>query len=124
MFQCPIGYQYLSGQYHTPTGGHYPQTTWGYGGHQFPMYPGQIRTTGQKHGGFVYPIPNSHVSHGSGSLSWLTKVDFPRFDGTNLRTWVYKVDQFIFYDDTSYAQKVRVDAYILMILLLNGVSFI
>lgn len=69
MFQCPIGYQYLSGQYHTPTGGHYPQTTWGYGGHQFPMYPGQIRTTGQKHGGFVYPIPNSHVSHGSGSLS-------------------------------------------------------
>ncbi|KAH0716770.1 hypothetical protein KY285_012801 [Solanum tuberosum] len=110
MFQSPMGYQYGSRQYHTPTGGHYPQTSRGYGGPQFPMYPGQIPTTGQGGGGFVHPIPHSPVSHGSGSLSRLTKVDFPRFDGTNLRTWMYKVDQFFSYDDTPYAQKVRVAA--------------
>ncbi|KAF3645028.1 hypothetical protein T459_34896 [Capsicum annuum] len=56
----------------------------------------------------VFKIPNnSKLHHHNGSLTCLTKVEFPHFDGTNLRTWMYKADQFFAYDDTPVVQKVR-----------------
>ncbi|KAH0683132.1 hypothetical protein KY290_021721 [Solanum tuberosum] len=41
-------------------------------------------------------------------MSRLSKIEFPRFNGTNLRSWIYKVDQFFSLDEIPLNQKVRV----------------
>ena len=38
----------------------------------------------------------------------MTKLDFPRFNGTNLRAWLCKVEQFFSLDDIDYSQRVKV----------------
>lgn len=40
----------------------------------------------------------------------ITKVDFPKFDGTDLRSWLFKCNQFFQLDETTDAQKVRLAA--------------
>lgn len=40
----------------------------------------------------------------------MTKVEFPKFDGTELRSWFYKCNQFFQLDDISDPQKVRLAA--------------
>lgn len=42
--------------------------------------------------------------------SRMTKVDFPKFDGTDLRSWLYKCNQFFQLDDIEDAQRVRLAA--------------
>lgn len=40
----------------------------------------------------------------------MTKVEFPKFDGTDLRSWIYKCNQFFQLDEIVDPQKVRLDA--------------
>ncbi|XP_074342267.1 uncharacterized protein LOC141679753 [Apium graveolens] len=40
----------------------------------------------------------------------MTRVDFPKFDGTDLRSWLFKCNQFFQLDETSDCQKVRLAA--------------
>lgn len=40
----------------------------------------------------------------------MTKVEFPRFEGTDLRSWLYKCNQFFQLDDIEDAQRVRLAA--------------
>lgn len=42
--------------------------------------------------------------------SRMTKVEFPKFDGTDLRSWLYKCNQFFQLDNIDDAQKVRLAA--------------
>ncbi|GAU24592.1 hypothetical protein TSUD_289530 [Trifolium subterraneum] len=37
----------------------------------------------------------------------ISKVDFPRFDGKNVREWLYKCDQFFLFDETPPTSMVR-----------------
>lgn len=41
-------------------------------------------------------------------LTRCSKLDFPRFSGSDLRTWLYKVDQFFAMDEVPPDQRVRV----------------
>ena len=40
----------------------------------------------------------------------MTKVDFPKFDGTELRSWLYRCNQFFQLDEVTDSQKVRLAA--------------
>ena len=41
-------------------------------------------------------------------MTRMTKLDFPRFNGTNLRAWLCKVEQFFSLDEIDYSQRVKV----------------
>ncbi|KAH0652768.1 hypothetical protein KY289_030446 [Solanum tuberosum] len=41
-------------------------------------------------------------------LTRCSRLDFPRFSGQDLKTWLYKVDQFFSMDDIPYSQRVKV----------------
>lgn len=47
------------------------------------------------------PPPPHHYS------ARISKVEFPCFDGKNVRDWLYKCDQFFLLDDTPDSSKVR-----------------
>lgn len=42
--------------------------------------------------------------------SRITKVDFPKFDGTDLKSWLYKCNQFFQLDEIEDSQRVRLAA--------------
>lgn len=52
---------------------------------------------------------DSHTRYPNFS-SRMTKVEFPKFDGTDLRSWLYKCNQFFQLDNIDDAQKVRLAA--------------
>lgn len=78
------------------TGG---QTQMPYGG--FQSHP----TMGIPGGGGAQPPAHGHFFN---SMSRLSKIEFPRFNGVDLRSWIYKVDQFFSLDEIPPNQKVRV----------------
>ncbi|KAH0714832.1 hypothetical protein KY284_007737 [Solanum tuberosum] len=41
-------------------------------------------------------------------LTRCSRLDFPRFSGQDLKTWLYKVDQFFSMDEIPYSQRVKV----------------
>ncbi|KAG7619515.1 Aspartic peptidase domain superfamily [Arabidopsis suecica] len=41
------------------------------------------------------------------NLTWLGKIDFPRFDGTRLKEWLFKVEEFFGVDSTPEDMKVK-----------------
>ncbi|XP_049414740.1 uncharacterized protein LOC125877508 [Solanum stenotomum] len=41
-------------------------------------------------------------------LTQCSRLDFPRFSGQDLKTWLYKVDQFFSMDEIPYSQRVKV----------------
>lgn len=49
------------------------------------------------------PTPSPHHSYSTR----ISKVDFPRFDGTNVRDWLYECDQFFSLDPTLDMSRVR-----------------
>lgn len=64
--------------------------------------------------GNANPTPSSsaHINNGGqtlpGSLvTRLTKIDFPKFDGTSLRSWLYQCEQFFSLDNTVPEFRVR-----------------
>ena len=55
-------------------------------------------------------VGNSHQGRQPNFASRMTKIDFPRFDGTELRSWLYKCNQFFQLDDVKDPQRVRLAA--------------
>lgn len=53
------------------------------------------------------PIQGQHHAGGP-TMSRMTKLKFPRFNGTRLRTLLYKVEQFFSLDNVDYNLKVKV----------------
>ena len=49
-----------------------------------------------------------HVAHNGNSLSCLSRVDFPKFDGEDVRGWEYRCDQFFAIDNVADNMKVKV----------------
>lgn len=50
----------------------------------------------------------THENNGqSGQFSRLTKVEFPRFSGDDVRGWMFRCEQFFAIDNTPDEQKVR-----------------
>ncbi|KAH0762025.1 hypothetical protein KY290_018098 [Solanum tuberosum] len=41
-------------------------------------------------------------------LTRCSRLEFPRFSGQDLKTWLYKVDQFFSMDEIPYSQRVKV----------------
>uniref|UniRef100_M1DR02 Uncharacterized protein n=1 Tax=Solanum tuberosum TaxID=4113 RepID=M1DR02_SOLTU len=78
------------------TGG---QTQMPYGG--FQSHP----TMGIPGGGRAQPPAHGHFFN---SMSRLSKIEFPRFNGVDLRSWIYKVDQYFSLDEIPPNQNVRV----------------
>ncbi|XP_015169203.1 uncharacterized protein [Solanum tuberosum] len=62
---------------------------------------------GDREQGFCYAAGNFQNSNGK-FLIRCSKLDFPRFSGSNLRAWLYNVDQFFAMDEVPYDQRVRV----------------
>lgn len=58
-----------------------------------------------------YGKPTDDIDRGSrllnGMETRLTKIGFPRFDGTELREWIYRCEQFFMLDGTPPEMKVR-----------------
>ena len=50
--------------------------------------------------------PNHH--HGGLSMTRMTDLEFSLFNGTNLRAWLCKVEQFFSLDEIDYSQRVKV----------------
>ncbi|KAF3616410.1 hypothetical protein FXO38_34572 [Capsicum annuum] len=66
----------------------------------------QGQASAESYGGGTIQAPiQGHLTH---PLSRLSKIEFPRFNGMDLRSWTYKVDQFFSFDEVPYNQKVRV----------------
>lgn len=53
------------------------------------------------------PRPKMPVPQQQHYATRISKVEFPRFDGKNVRDWLYKCDQLFSLDDTPQASKVR-----------------
>ncbi|KAH0781344.1 hypothetical protein KY290_000942 [Solanum tuberosum] len=62
---------------------------------------------GNREQGFCNAAGNFQNSNGK-FLTRCSKLDFPRFSGSDLRAWLYKVDQFFAIDEVPYDQRVRV----------------
>ena len=56
-----------------------------------------------------YRSPQNHPQPYS-SITRIGKVDFPRFDGSQIRDWVFKVEEFFEIDSTPADMKVRMAA--------------
>ncbi|XP_060178356.1 uncharacterized protein LOC132608338 [Lycium barbarum] len=57
------------------------------------------------------PVQNSHNIHlPIPSFTKYTKIEFPRFSGEDLRTWLYKVEQFFSVEDISIHQRLKLVA--------------
>jgi len=125
----PGGYQLGMGftpQFQTPLGGpmhQNPATGVGSVGHMGPgtsaPYQMPSGAPNQMHyGGFHGQTPVGGLGGGANQpnfqghfhhpMSRLSKIEFPRFNGTDLRPWIYKVDQFFSLDEIPPNQKVRV----------------
>lgn len=50
------------------------------------------------------------TNNGNGSLSRLSKIDFPKFDGSDVQRWIYKCEQFFEVDNTCDNVKVKIVA--------------
>ncbi|KAJ8574380.1 hypothetical protein K7X08_026185 [Anisodus acutangulus] len=59
-------------------------------------------------GGVIFHSPSTSTSHGSSSMTRFTKMEFPHFNESNLRTWLCKVDQYFSMDEVTYNQRVKV----------------
>lgn len=44
----------------------------------------------------------------STTMTMMTKLEFPRFNGTNLRAWMCKVEHFFSFDGVECTQRVKV----------------
>ena len=55
---------------------------------------------------------DTHINNGGGYQipSWLSQVDFPRFNGEDFRGWLYKSEQFFEVDETPSYMKVKIAA--------------
>lgn len=69
--------------------------------------PGSSRTTGGEGNG-NRSTETPFKNHGFASR--MTKVEFPKFEGTDLRSWLYKCNQFFQLDDIEDNQRVRLAA--------------
>jgi len=49
-----------------------------------------------------------HGAHNGNRLSRLSRVDFPKFDGEDVRGWAYRCDQFCAIDNVADNMKVKV----------------
>ena len=50
---------------------------------------------------------NQHQNIPNSLSTWLTKIGFPMFDGSELREWIYRCEQFFSIDSTPPELKVR-----------------
>ncbi|MCI23014.1 hypothetical protein A2U01_0044192, partial [Trifolium medium] len=57
-------------------------------------------SNGRQGSGGQRPTPNMYAMR-------ISKVEFPRFDGKNVRDWLYKCDQFFLLDETPGTSRVR-----------------
>lgn len=62
--------------------------------------------TGQQ-GGLPFGSPSGNNS-GSLAMTRFTKMEFPKFNGSNLRTWLCKVEQYFSMDEVPHIQKVKI----------------
>ncbi|MCH80339.1 hypothetical protein A2U01_0001106 [Trifolium medium] len=62
--------------------------------HGSPTSAGQQGSNGSRSGSNVY-------------ATRISKVEFPSFDGKNVRDWLYKCDQFFLLDETPPTSRVR-----------------
>jgi hypothetical protein len=53
------------------------------------------------------PGPQPSDPHRNSYATRISKVEFPRFDGKNVRDWLYKCDQFFLLDGTPPTSMVR-----------------
>ncbi|WMV07682.1 hypothetical protein MTR67_001067 [Solanum verrucosum] len=69
---------------------------------------GSIPQPGGQGGGSNTGRHQNHHHQGTTTMSRMTKMEFPRFNGTNLRAWLCKVEQFFSLDEVAYNQRVKV----------------
>ncbi|XP_015161375.1 uncharacterized protein [Solanum tuberosum] len=113
----PGGYQMGMGSLHqlqSPIGGAMPQNqgmgfrftgqdSQGRAQHQIPTSGGHGQAQMGYQGGF-----QQATGHFMSNMSRLSKIEFPRFNGSDLRSWLCKVDQFFSLDEIPYNQKVKI----------------
>ncbi|KAH0682696.1 hypothetical protein KY290_021283 [Solanum tuberosum] len=97
---CPAGY---------PLGVNFmPQSSANIGqnSHSLPTSQAPVGTQGGD--GATGPSMQTNHHHGGLTMTRMTKLEFPRFSGTNLRAWLCKVEQFFSLDEIDYSQRVKV----------------
>lgn len=61
------------------------------------------------HGGGTSTGGHQNLHHqGATTMSRMIKMEFPRFNGTNLSAWLCKVEQFFSLNEVAYNQRVKV----------------
>ncbi|KAH0696203.1 hypothetical protein KY289_013685 [Solanum tuberosum] len=71
-----------------------PQKSANMGQNSHPLPTGQAPVGTQGGDGAIGPSMQTNHHHGGLTMTRMTKLEFPCFNGTNLRAWLCKVEQF------------------------------